>query len=233
MLGNNVTEIGKPRRSIAPPSKEELAKMPKYGKCAHSHPGIKIADVKVYGGACADPVPQDCDIYVGLDRGMGHFPGMYPWHNQVSFLFYIQDMSVPKSIDEFRELIAYLSQAVVDQKKIHIGCIGGHGRTGLVLAALVRELMNLEDAVTYVRENYCKKAVESQQQIDWLFKHFDIMKVEPTKKTMGSKSKWKYDEWPSMGSSPQNGFIPLTRTQDISYVSASKNVWGKHAKRNK
>ena len=49
----------------------------------------------------------------------------------------------------------------------------------MVLAALARIILDEKDAVTYIRENYCSKAVESSEQINFLFKYYDIKKVEP------------------------------------------------------
>ena len=48
---------------------------------------------------------------------------------------------------------------------VELGCLGGHGRTGTALAclAILCELPP-SDAVTWVRENYCSKAVETGQQ---------------------------------------------------------------------
>lgn len=49
-------------------------------------------------------------------------------------------------------------------------CEGGHGRTGTALAATYIELcgVSAKDAIKYVRKVYCKKAVESEEQEDYL-----------------------------------------------------------------
>ena len=40
---------------------------------------------------------------------------------------------------------------------------------------------NRTDAISYVRTNYCTKAVESEKQIEFLMKYFSQDKVEPSK----------------------------------------------------
>ncbi len=50
-------------------------------------------------------------------------------------------------------------------KRVAMYCMGGHGRTGYI-AALVLHLRGEEDPIEYIREKYCKSAVESRSQID-------------------------------------------------------------------
>lgn len=56
---------------------------------------------------------------------------------------------------------------------VEIGCIGGHGRTGTVLAclAVIAGVPALE-AVEWVHENYCPEAIESYRQ-EWFVEWFD------------------------------------------------------------
>lgn len=158
----------------------------KFVKCAHSHPALPVGEYKIYGGSCYDPIVEDADIYVGLDGGMPfQFKQMPPWHNPpIEFLFRIPDMQAPPHHGEFAELITWLAEMLVAGKKIHVGCIGGHGRTGTVFAALVKVMTGNEDATQFVRDNYCAKAVESNAQIDFLEKHYGIKRVLPTKMHM-------------------------------------------------
>jgi hypothetical protein len=109
----------------------------------------------------------------------------YPWKKGDEVYFRIQDMGVPQKPDEFKKLVKWTREQLEAGRKVHCGCIGGHGRTGTFLAALVSDF-GVEDAVTYVRENYCQKAVESKSQMDFLQEHFGIKKVE------GSKSSKSY-----------------------------------------
>ncbi len=56
--------------------------------------------------------------------------------------------------------------------KVGVCCMGGHGRTGTMLAILVPLLGGLKGKkacpVTWVRKNYCEEAVESDAQIDYV-----------------------------------------------------------------
>ena len=150
-------------------------------KCAHNHPSLKIAEWEIYGGSCLDPIIKDANIYVGFEQGMRSPIQAYPWNGLISFHYPIVDRNVPVSIDEFRKLLSFLADNLKGGKKIHLGCIGGHGRTGLVLAALVTTMTGNVDSISYVRTNYCSKAVESDLQVAWLNKHFGITKVAPSK----------------------------------------------------
>lgn len=150
-----------------------------YTPCFKSHKPLKIGNYLVEGGSCAFP-PEGKDLYVGLDlsmlRGFHH-----PWNNQQEVLYLIGDMQCPKNPDSFKKMIEWLGNQLHAGKQLHVGCIGGHGRTGMVLTALVKTLTDEEDPLKYVREHYCKKAVETQAQIEFLVEHFGIKPGEPTK----------------------------------------------------
>ena len=50
-------------------------------------------------------------------------------------------------------------------ERVEMGCLGAHGRTGTALACLaVFAGCPASDAVTWVRENYCSHAVETDDQ---------------------------------------------------------------------
>lgn len=152
-------------------------------KCYHTHTGLQIngggIEVTVYGGSCIQPVILNADIYVGLDSNMKMHRQHYPWVKGHAFLFDIPNMGVPASINEFRKLLKWLTIQLAADKMVHIGCIGGHGRTGLVLSALVKYITGNPCATQYVRDNYCEKAVESDSQVAWLWNHFKIEPVAP------------------------------------------------------
>lgn len=58
-----------------------------------------------------------------------------------------------------------------EKKVVEVGCLGGHGRTGTVLACMgVLSGLSPSEAVSFVRKNYCSKAVETVIQewwVDW------------------------------------------------------------------
>lgn len=154
----------------------------KYKRCYETHPALKIGGHHVFGGSCIDPIHPEADIFIGFDHGMKHTANAYPWYNlKTEVRFIIPDGQAPKDPKEFRNLIEWSAEQIRAGKIIHAGCIGGHGRTGTYLAALVAHMLEIEDAITYVRQNYCQKAVESTSQVEFLHQHFGIKKVQGSK----------------------------------------------------
>lgn len=151
-------------------------------RCYHKHPPLKIGEHLIYGGSCSSPVVQDADVYVGFDSGIRRSAMAYPWTKGTEFLYRIQDMHAPDDPASFLQLIAYLAEQLQAGKRVHIGCVGGHGRTGTVLAALVTHMTGEKDSISYVRRHYCKKAVESAEQVRFLSKHFGITPTDGYKK---------------------------------------------------
>lgn len=150
-------------------------------RCYKSHKPLKIGNGVIVGGACSSPVDEGCDVYVALDAYGGFCP--LPWNKEAIYVdFPIKDMHAPSNKKETIKLVQYLCNQLQKGKKVHVGCIGGHGRTGTIIAAVVKMLLGEEDAITWVRKNYCKKAVESSAQVDFLHSVFGIKKVEETKK---------------------------------------------------
>jgi hypothetical protein len=167
-------------------AKEKTKAETKYApRCYESHPAYEVAPGKfIYGGSCGYPIVKDADVYGGFDWSMHKKEGNYPWSNKVGpteFLFEITDMQAPKNEPEFAKMIEWLAEQVLAGKKVHIGCIGGHGRTGTVMAALRKFMVGDENATQHVRDHYCSKAVESQNQIDFLQQVWGIKPVKPGK----------------------------------------------------
>lgn len=153
-----------------------------YQRCYETHKPLPLSDgLMIWGGSCSYPVIEDADIYVGFDLGIKKSPKAYPWEQGESFLYYIQDMDVPKDVPSFLKLVDWIIVQLIAQKKVHLGCIGGHGRTGLVLSAIVAKMMGKKDAIQYVRDNYCHKAVETRQQVQFLVEHFGVDSVKGSK----------------------------------------------------
>jgi hypothetical protein len=59
---------------------------------------------------------------------------------------------------------------------IEIACMGGHGRTGTFVAALmIREGWAVVDTMAYIRGGYCTKAIESPAQEDLLTAYSNLL----------------------------------------------------------
>lgn len=159
-------------------------------RCYNDHKPMPLKNgLVIYGGSCSTPIIKDADIYIGFDYSMKFTKKHYPWVDGAEIFMHVQDRSVPKSVGDFQKLIDFTIENLEKGKKIHVGCIGGHGRTGTFFAALVAQFMGVEDSITYVRDNYCKKAVESDEQVAWLHQYFGVKKVDGTDKHKPKKYK--------------------------------------------
>lgn len=99
------------------------------------------------------------------------------------------DMSYPQLQVEFwGDLIKYLTKT---KGKLLIFCIGGHGRTGTALAALMIAWgYDTRAAVKWIRKNYCTSAIETTSQEDYLRRVGDYYgkKKQAQKKAKGAKN---------------------------------------------
>lgn len=155
----------------------------KAGPCYETHPPFFIPGIAtpIIGGSCLHPVTQNADVYIGFDHGMRMSGQHFPWNKGEEFLFEIPDMGIPKKLGEFKNLVNWTLTQLQAGKKVHCGCIGGHGRTGTFLSALVCMGSDELDPIGYVRENYCSKAVETQSQVKFLVDHFGARPILESK----------------------------------------------------
>jgi hypothetical protein len=175
-------------KALAPPSKGGKSAL---GPACHAtHPVLKFGKLEIYGGSCCTPKVKDCDVYIGFDNMMKITKKSAPWRrDQKGFaeeVFHkVTDFKAPSDPAEFKRLVKWTLEQMEAGKKVHAGCIGGHGRTGTFFAAIaaMQNEIEIEDCVMYVREHYCKKAVENVEQIKFLTKHFGVVT-----KAKGSKS---------------------------------------------
>jgi hypothetical protein len=81
-------------------------------------------------------------------------------------------------IKDYSEVIVWCMTRVMEiDAKLEIGCYGGHGRTGTVLAGLlVYNGMDGHDAIKEVRTRYCDRAIESKSQEDLIVEYSKQLK---------------------------------------------------------
>lgn len=218
-------------------------------RCYESHPALSLGVAEIYGGSCSNPFVKDADIYIGFDGSMIRTRKQYPWEEGTEFLYRIVDMAAPEDIVSFTKLLNWMMTQLVNGKKMHCGCIGGHGRTGTVLAALTKLMLDENDAITYVRENYCKKAVESEAQVRFLSKHFGIKEVAGAKIHIPNETGWtslkggatKHDKWsdpsyyqPKLKEAHKTSYASDTGSKGIYRIAPARNdatsMWGKETK---
>lgn len=204
-----------------------------YKTCYHSHPTLELGKGKLLGGNCDSPVTEDADVYIGLQSGMRQTSRSWPWSKKVEFLYPIQDMGIPNVAKSFHSLVSYICKCLNEGKFVHVGCIGGHGRTGMVFAAVVKEMLGKVDAITWVRKNYCEKAVESPAQVNFLAEEFGIKKVSGSKlghsgglsmKSSRGSSNGIYESHDPWAHKPKGGYSSYSNSFDSQVSSSQKEL---------
>jgi hypothetical protein len=156
-----------------------------------------------------------------------------PWGPVTYVRFPITDQSVPADKAEFDKLIDWTIEQMRAGKKVHCGCIGGHGRTGIFLSVLINRINGRKDASAWMRQNYCNKAIESKKQVDWLETEYGIERVEPrhahvTKSTGHSTSKWDKNQSAKMNfgnSKPSSGYSSGSKPHVYDHIP-NRSVFG-------
>lgn len=157
-------------------------------RCHESHKVLTVGKGELLGASCSLPRPG-FDIYVGLDWTMNSVQGGWPWdppskmpEHEVHFK--VTDGDAPKDKETFKKMVTWLIAQLAMGKRVHVGCIGGHGRTGMLMSAIVAEYLGEKDAIGWVRKNHCVKAVESVTQVKFLMEHYGVDHAK------GSKTSW-------------------------------------------
>lgn len=131
-------------------------------------PAIRSDEILVIAGPYRDRVLGTYGVRLTEDR---QFTAPTDYH------FPIPDFSTP-SQERFEELLAHIIQKADQGQVIYVGCMGGIGRTGMVLAGLRRVLCKKggDEAINWVRANYLHHAVETRAQ-EQLVRTFDVAAV--------------------------------------------------------
>jgi hypothetical protein len=75
------------------------------------------------------------------------------------------DFAVPADPAALRVALTTLLERARAGDVVEVGCLGGHGRTGTAVACLaILTGVQPDDAVAWVREHYCDRAVETGAQ---------------------------------------------------------------------
>lgn len=78
------------------------------------------------------------------------------------------DMSLPEVPDDF--WVALAQEIIYQDRNCLIACAGGHGRTGTALAILAHLIAGIQNPIEFVRWAYCKEAVETHEQKNYVAK---------------------------------------------------------------
>lgn len=206
--GSDILDYGLPAHLPPPIGK-------KSPPCYTTHKPLVLGGGTVYGGSCIHPVIPDADVYIGLDTGMTVLRYL-PWEKVIQQVLYpVTDMAAPSDPAGFKKLVEFVCNQLRDGKTVHLGCIGGHGRTGTLLSAVHKVVTGEADSISMVRKVYCKKAVESMVQVSFLHKHFGIDKVD------GFKEKSGVGYFPAYGNAAPTPF-PTKQSGVTAFANASK-----------
>ena len=97
--------------------------------------------------------------------------------------------------EEIKTLVKATVRLIKAGKRVEIACMGGHGRTGTLLALLRVKLggMKAAEAIESIRADYCDKTVESIKQIDAVYTYSGEeipTEGKPKAAKMGYASSW-------------------------------------------
>lgn len=119
----------------------------------HAHKGTLL------GLAGVEHTPEKYDLNIFLSDT--YLPEAAYGVEASNVIYYpVSDGQPPKNIRQFSKLINYTVSFLKTGKTVAVSCIGGHGRTGLVLACLITK----PDPIKFIRQNYCPRAIESWVQ---------------------------------------------------------------------
>ena len=138
--------------------------------------GIKIKA----GGDMRDVKVSKDDLLLDCGADFKRYKEVKEYKNPI-IVINIPNGGIPRMALKFWEDLVDIIRN--EKKDTLIACLGGHGRTGVCLSMLAY-LMDVpgakENPIEFIRKNYCKKAVESVKQFDYIktLLNLDIEKPE-------------------------------------------------------
>lgn len=79
------------------------------------------------------------------------------------------DFGVPTDAEAADAVIEDAFARAQRGEAVEVACVGGHGRTGTLLACMaVLAGVRPDDAVSWVRQHYCERAVQEPSQAYWM-----------------------------------------------------------------
>jgi hypothetical protein len=132
--------------------------------CPHRSQEIALPDgTRVYASASAfhwiDPSGTTADVGLWLDESWQEHGEVIDW----------PDGGIPRDQEGAAAKMREAFDAARAGKRVEVGCIAAHGRTGTALACMaILAGVPSDDAVEWVRANYCAKAIEPPYQEPWV-----------------------------------------------------------------
>ena len=142
-------------------------------KCRHKHQKVILADgTPIYCSSVNKKLEEDQEQRVA-DFGLYADHSWKPyWRNE--FIDW-PDMKIPTDYDmALTQIWEAYCRAADNDEFVEIGCIGGHGRTGVILAIMhigaAEGEVTAEEAIKFVHKEYCSHAIETAKQ-EWFINY--------------------------------------------------------------
>lgn len=140
-----------------------------------------------------NPYAYDVSVFLAGDNLA---PPRIWWHGQlgnaydhVDVCWYIQDREPPTK-SAMDVMVPHFMKWLEEGKKVSVSCIGGHGRTGTILAIINGLITKTKSPVEDVRKAICDKMVESRSQEEFIYTYLNL--EVPKEKHDSYKSDGKY-----------------------------------------
>lgn len=138
------------------------------------------------------------------------------------------DQQAPPDLDAFKAMIEWILEQIALGKLVDIGCIGGHGRTGLTLSCLlVAQGMDPWDAIEKIRKDYCEEAVETWTQEKFVGKMWSAFHEGEEPRESPLKAQPKTTTWTGGTSEPIMDKCPNC-TNAVYYLDTHRQMCAGH-----
>jgi len=124
-----------------------------------------------------DPVAYDTDGAL--------FPKPTLGESKRTVYYPVDDRDVPKYMGKLESMLEIIEDYLNNGQNVHVQCIGGHGRTGTIMALLfgrykveTQDYLRLEESV---HKHYCDEAIESDIQRFFIADYFGMRRPPKTK----------------------------------------------------
>lgn len=170
---------------------------------------FEAAGLRVFGGGSShNLVPEKADVWIQL-AWSSYSNSSKAWKlpakfKSAKFLVSKPDLVIPMEITDGAGLPASLTAdfwttfwvdlQMLDKRDILVSCMGGHGRTGMVLTCLALAAGVVpagNDPVAWIRDRYCEKAVETKAQITYIEEAFGVKVASAPKPIVTPLSTYK------------------------------------------
>lgn len=119
------------------------------------------------------PPKQKKPVWGGIFSGLNQFMSPPSKEPEIIGLHWPDGGKPPVPLAFFKEIVEICQKRAKEEDRdisLVFACMGGHGRTGTALAAVLVACKEYTaaDAIEYVREHHCYKACETAVQLEWL-----------------------------------------------------------------